>query len=96
MSSTQRSVARVLRTRRAQSPTERARQLRVLLGKAFVAEVPMRRLCLVLALAAVGLASGCGSSPPPPAQTTVVVPPGSTVVCPNGTAAVYSGGTYRC
>jgi hypothetical protein len=70
--------------------------LRVLLGEAFVAEVPMRRLWFVLALAAVGFVSGCGSSPPPPAQTTVVVPPGSSVVCPNGTAAVYSGGAYRC
>jgi hypothetical protein len=64
------------------------------LREAFVAEVPMR-FWLLLALAAVGLASGCGSSPPP-AQTTVVVPPGSTVVCPNGAAAVYSSGAYRC
>jgi hypothetical protein len=64
------------------------------LREAFVAEVSMR-LWFLLALAAVGLATGCGSSPPP-AQTTVVVPPGSTVVCPNGTAAVYSGGAYRC
>ena len=74
---------------------ERARVRRVVLREAFVAEVPMRHLWFVLALAAVGLVTGCGSSPPP-AQTTVVVPPGSTVVCPNGNAAVYSGGAYRC
>ena len=45
------------------------------------------RLCLALFLASLGL-SGCisSSSPPPPATNTVVVPQGSTVVCPNGYA----------
>jgi len=27
---------------------------------------------------------------------TVVVPSGATVICPSGTAAVYSAGAYRC
>ena len=63
-------------------------------ARQFVAEVPMR-LWFVLALATLGLVSGCGSSPPP-AQTTVVVPPGSTVVCPTGSPGVLSGGVYRC
>jgi hypothetical protein len=53
------------------------------------------RLWFLFALAAVGLVSGCGSSPPP-AQTTVVVPSGSTVVCPSGSPAVLSGGVYHC
>ncbi len=47
------------------------------------------RLSLLLLLASFGLA-GCtysSSSPPPPAQgTTIVLPPGSTAVCANGTA----------
>jgi hypothetical protein len=47
------------------------------------------RVVLFAILASVGLA-GCtysSSSPPPPAQgTTIVLPPGATVVCPNGKA----------
>jgi hypothetical protein len=47
------------------------------------------RLALLTLLASVGLA-GCtysSSSPPPPAQgTTIVLPPGSTAVCANGSA----------
>jgi len=45
------------------------------------------RLCLALFLASLGL-TGCisSSSPPPPATNTVVVPEGSTVVCPSGYA----------
>jgi hypothetical protein len=47
------------------------------------------RLTLVVLLASIGLA-GCSyssSSPSAPAQgTTIVLPPGSTVVCSNGAA----------
>ena len=46
-------------------------------------------LMVILALAA------CFSSHESPAPT-VVVPQGSTVVCPSGAPAVYSGGAYRC
>lgn len=50
------------------------------------------RSWIVLALATLSLA-GCISTSSPP---TVVVPPGATVVCPNGTTATPSGGGYRC
>jgi hypothetical protein len=56
----------------------------------------MRRLILV-ALAALPL-GGCfsfSSSQPAP---IVVVPPGSRVICPNGSQATYdaAAGVYRC
>ena len=38
---------------------------------------------------------GCinySSSPTP----TIIVPPGASVICPNGTPAVLSGNVYRC
>jgi uncharacterized Zn-binding protein involved in type VI secretion len=54
----------------------------------------MRR-CLMVVLAAMSLAA-CGCSCPPPQNPTIVVPPGSSVVCPNGSPAVLSGGSYRC
>ena len=47
-----------------------------------------------LLVAAFSLAA-CFSSHTEPAPT-VVVPQGSTVVCPSGAPAVYSGGAYRC
>jgi hypothetical protein len=46
----------------------------------------MRLLPLLLTLLLGGCLSLSSSNPPPPSHTTVVVPPGSTAVCPNGTA----------
>jgi hypothetical protein len=46
----------------------------------------MRKLLILIALVPLGL-GGCISvheSAPPPKNTTIVVPPGSTVTCANG------------
>jgi hypothetical protein len=59
------------------------------------------RAALVLAVVGFGLAA-CGGSdrtvvvPQPQTATTVIVPQGATVVCPNGRSAVLSDGAYRC
>ena len=57
---------------------------------------PSMRRWLLLALLAFSL-PGClsfSSSPAPP--PVVVVPPGSQVICPNGTPATFDNGVYRC
>jgi hypothetical protein len=50
---------------------------------------------LAVLIAAFSLA-GCLSYSSSPSPTTVVVPPGAVVVCPNGSPAVLSSGAYRC
>jgi hypothetical protein len=52
------------------------------------------RAWLLLLLATIPL-SACISTHSSPSPT-IVVPQGASVVCPNGTAAVYSDGAYRC
>jgi hypothetical protein len=52
----------------------------------FLPRYLMRLLPLLLTLLLGGCLSLSSSNPPPPSHTTVVVPPGSTAVCPNGTA----------
>jgi hypothetical protein len=48
---------------------------------------------LVLIVLVTGFAlSACGGGK----ETVVVVPPGATVVCPNGSSATYSNGAYHC
>ncbi|HXS40794.1 MAG TPA: hypothetical protein VN766_11465 [Stellaceae bacterium] len=60
------------------------------------------RAALVLAVVGLGLtACGGGSDrtvvvPQPQTATTVIVPQGATVICPNGRSAVLSDGAYRC
>ncbi|HSU04366.1 MAG TPA: hypothetical protein VLI93_02230 [Acetobacteraceae bacterium] len=44
----------------------------------------MRLLILLIPLALAGCLSFSSSNPPPPAPNTVVVPPGTNVVCTNG------------
>jgi uncharacterized Zn-binding protein involved in type VI secretion len=51
------------------------------------------RTLFLFAIVSLALGACCSC---PPQQPTVVVPPGSTVVCPNGSPAVVSGGAYRC
>jgi hypothetical protein len=59
------------------------------------------RSTLVLVMVGLGLAA-CGGGektvvvPQAAPATTVVVPQGATVVCPNGSSAVFSDGAYRC
>lgn len=59
------------------------------------------RAALVLAVVGLGL-TACGGGdrtvvvPQPQTATTVIVPQGATVVCPNGRSAVLSDGAYRC
>lgn len=43
-------------------------------------------LVLLIPVALAGCISFSSSSPRPPASNTIVVPPGSTAVCPNGSA----------
>jgi hypothetical protein len=50
------------------------------------------RLWILLALLPL---AGCFYSTSQPAPV-VVVPPGSSVICPNGSPAVYDSGVYRC
>lgn len=57
-----------------------------------VKEVGMRRLGLMVAVLALAGCISYSSSPSP----TVIVPPGATVICPNGSPAVLSGNVYRC
>lgn len=59
------------------------------------------RAALVLAVVGLGL-TACGGSdrtvvvPQPQTATTVIVPQGATVICPNGRSAVLTDGAYRC
>jgi len=53
----------------------------------------MRWLALAIATLPLAACFSYSSSPCPP---TVVVPPGSTVVCPSGAPAVLVNGAYRC
>lgn len=46
----------------------------------------MRLLVLLIPLALAACISFSSSSPRPPASNTIVVPPGTRVVCPNGGA----------
>ena len=48
---------------------------------------------LVATLALAGCISYSSSPQPAP---TIILPPGATVICPNGTPAVLSGNVYRC
>ena len=53
----------------------------------------MRWLVLVVAMLSLAACISFSSSPSP----TIVVPAGATVICPNGSTAVYtSAGVYRC
>jgi hypothetical protein len=52
----------------------------------------MRWLAIVMATLSLAACISYTREPTP----TVVVPSGASVVCPNGTAAVYSSGAYRC
>jgi hypothetical protein len=52
----------------------------------------MRWLVLVMAMLSLAGCFSYSSSPSP----TIVVPPGATVVCPNGSPGILTGGTYRC
>ena len=49
----------------------------------------------VLMLLALLPLAGCFYSASQPAPV-VVVPPGSSVICPNGSRAVLDNGVYRC
>jgi hypothetical protein len=55
----------------------------------------MHRYLLVV-LATLALAGCYSSTEQSKAPATIVVPQGASVVCPNGSAAVYSAGAYRC
>jgi hypothetical protein len=57
-------------------------------------EVGMRWLGLLVAMVALAGCFSYSSSPQP--SPTIIVPPGATVICPNGTPAVLSGNVYRC
>jgi|AmaraimetFIIA100_FD_contig_101_270123_length_980_multi_3_in_0_out_0_3 hypothetical protein len=52
----------------------------------------MRWLGIVVAALSLAACISYTREPSP----TVVVPSGANVICPNGTAAVYSDGAYRC
>lgn len=54
----------------------------------------MRWLGLLVAMVALAGCFSYSSSPQP--SPTIIVPPGATVICPNGTPAVLSGNVYRC
>jgi uncharacterized lipoprotein YajG len=57
-------------------------------------EVGMRWLGLLVAMLALAGCISYSSSPQP--SPTIIVPPGATVICPNGTPAVLSGNAYHC
>jgi hypothetical protein len=52
----------------------------------------MRWLLIVMATLSLAACFSYTREPSP----TVVVPSGATVLCPNGSPAVYSSGAYRC
>ena len=54
--------------------------------------VGVRWLALVMATLSLAGCFSYNSSPSP----TIVVPPGASVVCPNGSPAILTGGVYRC
>ena len=51
---------------------------------------------VLIALASLALAGCYSSTERSGAPATVVVPQGASVVCPNGSTAVYTAGAYRC
>jgi hypothetical protein len=56
-----------------------------------------RPLAAVLVPLTLGVA-GCisSSNPSPPPSTTIVIPQGAAVVCPNGSHAAFYDNAYHC